>query len=426
MAPSDKLAQAAIEAMKGGYACDSCLGRLAAELLSGFSNAERGKILRAYVAMLLDAGENIDVDNSNFYGVKFRHAKVDAAKPGKCHICKGFFDERVDELANAVAKKTKDYEFRTFLIGTVVSPELAKAEEELWHKAGVEFVEPIKNEINREVGKRVERLVRKKFDLKMPDIVAVLDLAHDRIVLQARSVYLYGQYRKLVRGMPQTKWLCRECKGKGCPRCKGRGKMYETSVQENIEPPLLKAAKAKESRMHGSGREDIDVRCLGWRPFIIEMVRPMVRTLDLRKLQSQVNKSRKVKVRGLKLASKKDVEEVKSARYDKVYRAEVVFEKKIDDRLLRAARKLQGVTLEQRTPQRVAHRRADLVRSRKVKKLQLRKLGPRKLEVKLTGEAGVYVKEFISGDNGRTMPNLASVLDNKAKKIQLDVMKICV
>lgn len=345
-------------------------------------------------------------------------------KPDKCSICKGFFDVRVNELAEALAKKTKDYEFRTFLIGTVVSREMAKAEEEAWRSAGVEFVEPMKNEINREVGKRVERLTRQKFDLKEPDIVAIIDLAQGKVTLQVRSVFVYGEYQKLVRGIPQTRWLCRECKGKGCPRCKGMGKMYETSVQESIEPPLLKAAKAKATKMHGAGREDIDVRCLGWRPFILELVRPMVRKLNLRKLQRQVNKSKKVKVRGLKLASRADVEKVKFERHDKTYRAEVVFEKKIDASKLKLVKKLAGRSIDQRTPRRVAHRRADLVRRRGLKKIAVRKTGARKLVITLTGEAGIYVKELISGDEGRTSPSVAELLGNKVKSVKLDVIKI--
>jgi len=424
MPVSNKLMDAALEAMKDGYVCDSCLGRSVAELLSGFSNAERGKVLRTYIAMLIDSGEKPDVDASNFYGMKFRNAKMSAKKPGKCKICKNFFSERVGELAEAIAKKTKDYEFRTFLIGTVVSPEMAKAEEDAWHSAGVEFVEPIKNEINREVGKAFEKITRKKFDLKEPDVVAIIDLKDGKITLQVRSVFVYGEYRKLVRGIPQTKWLCRECRGKGCPRCKGKGKMYETSVQENIEPPLLKAAKAKASKMHGSGREDIDVRCLGWRPFILELVRPMVRKLNLSKLQAQVNRSRKVKVRGLKLASRKDVEQVKFARHDKTYRAEVVFEKKIDASKLKLIKKLAGRSIDQRTPRRVAHRRADLVRRRGLKRISVRKMGPRKLVLTLTGEAGIYVKELITGDEGRTSPSVAELLGSKVKSIQLDVIKI--
>jgi tRNA pseudouridine synthase 10 len=425
MPTSEKILSAAVEAMKDGFVCDACLGRSVAELLSGFSNAERGRILRTYIAMLLDSGEKLDVDASNFSGMKFRNAKVDSKKPGKCKICKNFFSERVEELAKAVAKRTADYEFKTFLMGTIVSAEMAKAEEEAWHNAGVEFVEPIKNEINREVGKAVEKLTGKKFNLKEPDIVVILDLEQNKVSLQVKSLYIYGRYQKLVRGMPQTRWLCRECKGKGCPRCKGKGKMYETSVQENIEPPLLKAAKAKASKMHGSGREDIDVRCLGWRPFILELVRPMVRKLNLRKLQTQVNKSKKVKVQGLKFASKKDVEDVKSSRYDKTYRAEVIFEKKIDASKLKLVKKLAGRDIDQRTPRRVAHRRADLVRKRGLKKISVRKLGPKKLEIKLTGEAGIYVKELISGDDGRTSPNVAELLDNKVKSIKLDVIKIC-
>jgi tRNA pseudouridine synthase 10 len=425
MPTSEKILSAAIEAMKDGYVCDSCLGRSVAELLSGFSNAERGRVLRTYIAMLLDSGEKLDVDASNFSGMKFRNAKVDAKKPGKCKICKNFFSERVEELAKAVAKRTADYEFKTFLIGTIVSGEMAKAEEEAWYSAGVEFVEPIKNEINREVGKRIEKLTGKNFNLKEPDIVVILDLEQNKVSLQVKSLYVYGRYQKLVRGMPQTRWLCRECKGKGCPRCKGKGKMYETSVQENIEPHLLKAAKAKASKMHGSGREDIDVRCLGWRPFVLELVRPMVRKLNLRKLQTQVNKSKKVKVQGLKFASKKGVEDVKSSRYDKTYRAEVIFEKKIDASKLKLVKALAGGNISQRTPKRVAHRRADLVRKRGLKKISVRKLGPKKLEIKLTGEAGIYVKELISGDEGRTSPNVAELLDNKVKSIKLDVIKIC-
>ncbi|MFH1623071.1 MAG: tRNA pseudouridine(54/55) synthase Pus10 [Candidatus Aenigmatarchaeota archaeon] len=412
------------DVLKGEYVCDSCLGRQCAELLSGFSNTERGRILRVYTAMLVDAGENLDVGASNLYGFKFRNTKFHAVKPNKCKICKNFFSERVEELAKAIAKKTAGYEFKTFLIGTVVSAEMAKAEEDAWHSTGVEFVEPIKNEINREVGKAFEKITHMKFDLKEPDIVAIIDLGQDKISLQVKSIYVYGRYQKLVRGIPQTKWLCRECKGKGCPRCKGKGKMYETSVHENIEPPLLKAAKAKASKMHGSGREDIDVRCLGWRPFILELVRPMVRNLDLRKLQAQVNKSRKVKVRGLKIAGKRDVEDVKSSRHDKTYMAEVVFEKKIDVSKLKLVKALAGKGVDQRTPRRVAHRRADLVRRRGLKRISVRRLGPRKLEMKLTGEAGIYVKELITGDEGRTSPSVAELLGNKVKSIKLDVIKI--
>jgi len=51
-------------------------------------------------------------------------------------------------------------------------------------------------------------------------------------------------------------------------------------------------------------------------------------------------------------------------------------------------------------------------------------MGNKKLELEIRCEAGFYVKEFITGDNGRTTPSISEVLDNPAKVISLDVIKI--
>ena len=72
-----------VDILKEGYVCDQCLGRSFAQLLSGFSNEQRGKILRHFVAMLIDSEEKITVDNSNFFGIKFHNKKVKTKKPRK-------------------------------------------------------------------------------------------------------------------------------------------------------------------------------------------------------------------------------------------------------------------------------------------------------------------------------------------------------
>jgi len=424
MVVNEKVTKKAIDLMKDHYVCDSCAGRQFAELLSGLSNKQRGKIIRHYIAFLIDSGEKIDVDTSNFYGIKFRNVKIKPKKPGKCKVCKNFFLEKIDGLAECVAEKMAGHEFSTFLIGTVVSDELIKAEERIWDKAGIEFVEPIKTEINREVGKRVEKLAKKKFSLDNPDIVAIIDLETNRIKLQIRSLYIYGKYQKLARGVSQTKWICKQCGGKGCVACKGEGRLYKTSVQELVEKPLIKAAKARRSKFHGAGREDVDARCLGKRPFVIELVRPRKRKINLRAIQTQINKSKKVKVHALKIAQKKDIQEVKFSRYDKTYLAEVKFSKKIDKKKLKALRGLRGEVIKQKTPKRVAHRRSSRIRKRKLNKISAKLIGEKKLELKIRGEAGLYIKEFITGDGGRTEPNIATLLGNKVKNIKLDVIKI--
>ena len=67
---------------------------------------------------------------------------------------------------------------------------------------------------------------------------------------------------------------------------------------------------------------------------------------------------------------------------------------------------LQGAMLAQRTPERVAHRRADLVRRRKV------------LE---TSEA---IVETVHGDGGRTQPSVAALIRARCDVLWLDVADI--
>jgi tRNA pseudouridine synthase 10 len=420
----DRIREKAITLMKGGYVCDNCLGRQFAELLSGLANKDRGKIIRHYIAFLIDSGEKIDADMSNFHSIKFRNVKIETPKPEKCETCKNFFLEKIDELADSVAKKAVGYEYSTFLIGTVASPDLKRAEETIWERAGIEFVEPIKSEINRELGKRVEKMTGKRFDMKNPDITVLANLETNDVWLQIKSLYIYGKYQKLVRGISQTRWNCMECSGKGCVVCKGEGKLFKTSVQEIVEKLLIKAAKAKRSKFHGAGREDVDARCLGRRPFIIELVRPKRRKINLKKIQAEVNKSKKVKVSGLKVATKKEIKDVKDARHDKTYLAEVTFSKRIDKVKLKELKGLKGKTIYQRTPKRVSHRRARITRERKVKGIGVKLVGEKRLELKIRGDPGLYIKELISGDDGRTQPNVAGLLDNKVKGIKLDVIKI--
>jgi tRNA pseudouridine synthase 10 len=40
------------------------------------------------------------------------------------------------------------------------------------------------------------------------------------------------------------------------------------------------------------------------------------------------------------------------------------------------------------------------------------------------GEAGLYIKELVSGDSGRTIPSLAEILKRKAHVTSLDVTQV--
>jgi tRNA pseudouridine synthase 10 len=421
-----KIFTALLKVLKENYICDHCLGRCVAQLLSGLTNEQRGHIIRYFLAFLVDSGEKLNIEPSNFYGIKFRNVKIEAKKPGKCFICQNFFEKKIDEIAKKILEKIKKekFEFETFLIGSIPTQEMLKSEDEILEIFGIEFVESIKAEINRELGKRLEKITGKKVDFKLPDLSILVDLNTESIRIQVRSLYVFGKYQKLVRGIPQSKWICPKCKGKGCIACEGKGKLYPTSVQEIIEKPLLKAAKAKKTKFSAAGREDIDARCLDFRPFVLELIKPLKRKFNLRKIQKEINKSKKVKVKGLKFVQKRIIRQIKSERVDKTYLAQVEFEKNIDKKLLKNLKELTKQPILQKTPLRVVHRRAEKVRKRLVKKISYKLAGRKKLILKIRAQAGLYIKELITGDEGRTKPNIAEQIQNRPKKILLDVIKI--
>jgi len=47
-----------------------------------------------------------------------------------------------------------------------------------------------------------------------------------------------------------------------------------------------------------------------------------------------------------------------------------------------------------------------------------------KFVIDVVGEAGLYIKELVSGDNGRTKPSLAEILGKDAHVTSLDVVLV--
>jgi len=249
------------------------------------------------------------------------------------------------------------------------------------------------------------------------------------ISLQVNPLYISGYYTKLVRGIPQSKWFCSNCYGKGCEKCNWTGKMYAESVEELIEKPLLDLASAPKAYFHASGREDIDARMLGkGRPFVMEAAKPQKRFLDLKNLENAINvyAKGKVQVSNLRFADKSIVRKLKSSEgAKKEYHVFVEFENEISIKDLRTLeKKLTNVLIKQKTPIRVLHRRADLTREKYIYRVNVKKLASKKAEMKILCQGGLYVKELVAGDEGRTTPSVSEILKNRAKPTKLDVLKV--
>lgn len=390
--------------------CDHCLGRLFAQLGHGTTNEERGKSLKIVYAM-----KNSDEED---------RMKI-PEEPEVCSVCGNIFDE-LDKFSDIIIEELDDIEFNTFLIGSRNDPEIYEKEEQLWTELNLTTGESIKHELNREIGKLVLKKTGKDVDLEKPDVKAIIDTRFDTVEVEIAPLFIYGRYKKLSRKIPQTEWICKKCRGKGCEHCDFEGKMYPTSVEEIIGEELKEMIFGEDFTLHGMGREDIDAMMLGsGRPFVIEISNPLERDVDLEELKSRVNESDKVKIDNLRITDRDRVVDIKQGQIDKTYRVKVTFEEPIKRaKLKKVVEELRGAKISQRTPSRVSHRRADKVRKRIVKDIELETVDGDTASIKLKCEAGTYVKEFIHGDEGRTEPSLSTELGLDCVVEELDVIDV--
>jgi tRNA pseudouridine synthase 10 len=378
--------------------CDACLGRLVGKAGHGLTNPERGRAIR----------ERFEIPSA-----------------GPCWVCGGLLEE-VDKFADLSAAKLDPWEFATFLVGSKVDPEVLAREESLWAELGTAHAEAIKSELNREIGKRLEKRFQRPAEFARPDVVAIVDTAFDSVAVTVNPLFVYGRYRKLVRGIPQTRWPCRRCQGKGCEHCGGKGKMYETSVEEIVAAPVMAQTGGSGHALHGMGREDVDALMLGrGRPFIVEIKEPAHRTVDLAAVEAAVDRTRQVEVTDLRRTTGEEVVALKEDRARKTYRVLVRLAGPVaDGKLKTAVSSLVGRPIAQRTPVRVSHRRADRTRERLVTAIEVSRSEGPTVELRVTAEAGTYVKELVHGDGGRTTPSLAEALGVACEVVELDVLDI--
>jgi len=395
-------------------ACDRCLGRQ----FHGLFKADNGLIGAA-------------VRNSDsLKEVEEKLAKPKNLKPKlskECPFCKGLFF-KIDEAADKALELIKNFDYDSFLVGVRVPEELMVVEEDMWSKIGAAYCEPLKKDLKRLIGQRIEKETGKKVDFRTPDITILVDFTRDpvKVTLELNSLFIYGEYSKLITGIPQTKWYCPECKGKGCEKCNFTGKLYEESVEELIAEPVLEATGGENEKFHGSGREDINARMLGKRPFVLEIIKPVKRNLDFKKLEEEINKRAegKVKVYNLRKSSKEEMRFLKSVKYDKTYELVVKCKEKIsDEKLAKIEEEFKGKEISQKTPTRVLHRRADLTRKRAVKDVKCERISNNKFKAIVRCEAGLYVKELVHGDDGRTEPNFAEIV-GPCEVVELNVLEV--
>ncbi|KAK6089252.1 hypothetical protein P3W45_001771 [Vairimorpha bombi] len=228
---------------------------------------------------------------------------------------------------------------------------------------------------------------------------------NDTLIKHRNSpIFIYGEYIKLSREMTQTPL-----------RIKGKLKC-ERSVSDFTEQ-IRDHYGSKEVKFIPSGREDIDVRMIGGRPFLLKIVEP---SRNFYSSSININLYNEVNLINVRQVTK-DIRNViltGEKTEKKIYRALVASKNELN---------IENVYyIEQKTPLRVLHRRANLVRNKKIEILEIKKEIEDDFffyEISLRGSAGAYIKEFVNGDMGRTRPSLSDS-GNYCDLLELDVLSV--
>ena len=269
--------------------CDRCLGRQFGWLSTDTSNEERGNAIKLVLSMIADEhlksgrkqqGEDLiqTLASNGMFGPAAKSAEKHAINfipKDSWLLCsvngKNIFDS-VPDIVEKALKATENIEFATFLVGSVPPTALGELEDEIKASHKLLYGEILRADFNRELGKRLQIAFKKQVEFERPDIVVVYDMKQNEIKMQINPIFISGCYRKLAKGIPQSRWDCSHCGGKGCELCGGTGRKYPDSIAEYIGVPVQEEAKGTKFKFHAAGREDIDALMLGsGRPFVVEV-----------------------------------------------------------------------------------------------------------------------------------------------------------
>lgn len=413
----------ALKALLNYPLCDRCLGRLFAKYGLELSNSERGKALKTLIAMnihkelsgssalskedLMKVAENGGSPISDLV----RHY-VGPIKVEKCYICGNKLDVLINELTVKCLDLLKDREFKSLLIGVEKNSVYEEREKEVASMLGLDSWESVRREIKREVGKRLHLITNTEPDFREPDVLLVLNLDTQEVKVRSSQIFLKGYYLKLGRHISQRWWYSKD----GSLR-------YKASV-EGVAEKLVSVFLGDGVLIHAAGREDSDARMLGsGRPLIIEVVNPRKREFRLEKVNDALrNEWVEIKIHGI--SSSEELEEVKKARKPKVYRVVAYVPEGLNaEELKKVEVELSNTVVYQKTPRRILKRKKDVLRRRKIHALIARMLSRHLVELVIVCESGLYVKEVITGDEGRTNPSVSSLLGKESLPVFLDVLE---
>lgn len=168
------------------------------------------------------------------------------------------------------------------------------------------------------------------------------------------------------------------------------------------------------------------------RPFLVEIqnARQVPSEVFVKEIEAKINnlENNLVKVKNLKVVGSQGWTLMREgeAEKQKQYAALVWISRPLEDTDIKTVSSLKETKIMQRTPIRVLHRRSPLEREKIIHWMTVERIAGncQYFLLHLCTQAGTYIKEFVHGDLGRTIPSIGSILGCRAEIVQLDVTDV--
>jgi len=233
------------------------------------------------------------------------------------------------------------------------------------------------------------------------------------------TVFVAGRYRKICRNLPHSPWIL-----------EGQ-RILDDSIQEIIAENVSEYFGVLSTQIifSSSGREDVDVRCLGeGRPFVLEIPNSKMTKLPQKiaaEIELNIEKSNRISVINLQIVNRSELVHIKTGEENKkkIYRALCVLNEPATNEIMEKLNLPNGFVTQQITPIRVLHRRPLHTRPKTVYNVKATIDEKRKnvIILDLITQAGCYIKELVHGEFGRTNPSISSIIGKPIDIMALDV-----
>ncbi|KAL7068110.1 hypothetical protein ACR3K2_15420 [Cryptosporidium serpentis] len=279
-----------------------------------------------------------------------------------------------------------------------------------------------------------------------------------------KPIYISGRYKKLSRRISQSIWHYNSSNNvnnnQNDDNLYGPPFPIKTSIEDILNYSLNKLISYKKCTFSASGREDVDVRMLGvsngGRPFALEIsgisskhhlfysniVNPSINDNMQLKSEfiaelisnvkllsgghvsiSQVSFSNAGLIKKMNLQVSEKLKAYSCICYTTYNLSPQNYEELRSHFFLYTL----PISIKQRTPIRVLHRRKNTDRIRHIFNINIKEINENSFKLDLITEAGMYIKEFVHGDLERTVPSLGDIIqevvnnNSKRSDIQIDV-----